>query len=147
MEQPREYKHLGNPLGKESGGEYSSNWGFSRQRTKAYKFRPLFNTSKKGNKNLQGKGRKTQKYRTPPSSDRQIYGKFPAKIFNTLFRKSTGSQETRQQMICQNMRETYMVRETCACITFWKNAEIQNFHSIIHRQNNWIHNMQPIYAH
>ena len=49
MEQPREYKQLGNPPGQELGGEYASNWFFSRQRTKAYKFRLLFNTSKNRN--------------------------------------------------------------------------------------------------
>ena len=33
------------------------------------------------------------KYRTPPSSDSQIYGRVHAKIFNTLFHKSTGCRE------------------------------------------------------
>ena len=56
------------------------------------------------------------------------------------------SQETKQRNICQNMGETYMARGTCACITFWKNAETQIARSIMHRQNNWIHNMQPMYA-
>ena len=37
--------------------------------------------------------------------------------------------------------ETYMVRGTCACITFWKNTETQIARSIMHSQNNWIHNM------
>ena len=51
------------------------------------------------------------------------------------------SQETRQQKIFQNMGETYTVRGTCACITFWKNAETQIACSIMHRKNNWMHNM------
>ena len=34
-----------------------------------------------------------KKYRTPPPSARQIYGKVPEKIFNTLFRKNTGCRK------------------------------------------------------
>ena len=93
MEQPREYKHLGNPPGQESGGEYARKWGLFRQRPKAYKFRPLFNTGKKGNTKFTREGMADTKSRTPPSSARQIYGKVPAKIFNTLFRKSTGRRK------------------------------------------------------
>ena len=86
------------------------------------------------------------KSRTPPSSDRQIYGKVPAKIFNTLFRKKYWSQETIQQNIFQIMGETYMVKGTCACIKFWKNEKTQIAHSIMYRQKNWIQNMQPMHA-
>ena len=93
MEQPREYKHLGNLPGKESGGEYASNWGFSRQCPKAYKFRNLFNTGKKGNTIFTREGTTDTKSRTRTSSSCQIYGKVPAKIFNILFRKITGRRK------------------------------------------------------
>ena len=63
-----------------------------------------------------------------------------------LISKKYWSQETRQQNIFQNMGENYMVRGTCACITFWQNAETQIYRFIIHRKKNWIHNMHPIYA-
>ena len=87
---PRECKQLGNPPWKISGGKYASKWGFFRYRPKANKFRPLFKTSKKGNANFTREGVAGAKLRTPPSSDRQIYGKVPAKIFHTLFLKSIG---------------------------------------------------------
>ena len=93
MEQPREYKHLGNPPGQESSIEYASNWGFPRKHPKAYNFRPLFNTSKKGNTKFTSEGMADKKYITPPSSAHQISVKVPAKIFNTLFRKITGSRK------------------------------------------------------
>ena len=38
-------------------------------------------------------GMADKKYRTPPSSAGQIYGKVPAKVFNNLFRKSTGRRK------------------------------------------------------
>ena len=44
------------------------------------------------------------------------------------------------------MGETYTVRGTCACITFWKNSGIQISCSIMHRPNNLMHDMQPMYA-
>ena len=75
MEQPREYKHLGNPLGQQSGGRYARNWVFFRQRPKAYKFRILFNTDKKGNTKFTREDMADTKSRTPPSSARQIYGR------------------------------------------------------------------------
>ena len=42
--------------------------------------------------------------------------------------------------------ETYTLRETCACIKFWKNVETQIISPIMHRQNNWMHNMKPVYT-
>ena len=93
MEPPKEYKHLGNPPGEKSGGEYASKWGLFRQRPKAYKSRPLFSTGNKGNKKFTIEGMTDTRSRTPPSSARQIYGKVPAKIFNTLFRKNNGRRK------------------------------------------------------
>ena len=101
MEQPREFKHLGNPPGKDSRWEYENKWGFSRQRPKANKFRPLFNTSKKWNAKFTREGMSDIKPRTPPSSDRQIYGKVPAKIFPTLFRKGIGSGKQDKQIFAK----------------------------------------------
>ena len=60
MEQPREYKHLGNPPGKESGGEYVSNWGFSGNVQRPSSLDPYSTQSRKGIQNLQGKGWQTQ---------------------------------------------------------------------------------------
>ena len=146
MEQPRECKHLGNPPGQYSVGEYARKWGFSRQRPNANKFIPLFNTSKKRNAKLTREGMADTKPRTPPSSARQIYGKVPAKIFHTLFWKVIDSQETRQQKICKNMGETCTARGACACIKFWNNSETQIARSIMHMKKNWMQNMQPMYA-
>ena len=93
MEPPREYKHLGNPPGQKSEGEYERKWGLFRKRPNAYKFRLLFNTGKKGNTQFTREEMADTKPRTSPSSARQIYGKVPAKIFNTLFCKSTGRRK------------------------------------------------------
>ena len=93
MELPREYKHLGNPPGQKSGGGYASKWGLFRQRPKSYNLRPLCNTGKKENAKFTRERMIDTKSRTPPSSARQIYGKVPARIFNTLFRKSTGRRK------------------------------------------------------
>ena len=79
-----------NPPWQDSGVGYASKWGFSRKRPKANKFRPLLNTSKKGNTTFTREGMVDTKLRTPPSSARQIYGKFPEKIFHTLFCKGIG---------------------------------------------------------
>ena len=86
-----------------------------------------------------------KKSRTPPSSARQIYGKVPAKIFNTLFRKNTGCRKQDNERFAK-IWETLHGKGTCACITFWNNSETQIARSIMHRQNNWIQNMQPMYA-
>ena len=93
MEQPREYKHLQKPPGQESRGGYAIKWGFSVKRPRADKFRPLFNTSKKGNAKFTREGMEDTKSRTPPSSAPQIYGKVPAKIFHTLFLKGIGRRK------------------------------------------------------
>ena len=76
MESPKEYKHLGNPSGEKSGGEYASKWGLFRQRPKAYKFRPLCNTGKKGNTKITRERMADTKYRTPPP----VLVKFMAKL-------------------------------------------------------------------
>ena len=76
MEPPREYKHLGNLPGQESGGEYESKWGLFRQRPKAYKFIPLIDTGKKGIQNLQGNGWQTQN----PEQRHPVLVKFMAKF-------------------------------------------------------------------
>ena len=86
------------------------------------------------------------KLRTPPSSDRKIYGKVPARIFHTLFRKGIGRGKKDNEIFDKIWGENYTVRGTCACITFWKNAETQIDLSIMHRQNNWMQNMQTMYA-
>ena len=44
------------------------------------------------------------------------------------------------------MGETDTVRGTYTCTIFWKNAETQIAHSIMHRQNNSMNNLQPMYA-
>ena len=64
--------------------------GVFQATSKAYKFRPLFNTSKKGHTHFTRERMVDKKSRTPPYSARKIYGKVPAKIFHTLFRKVTG---------------------------------------------------------
>ena len=93
MEQPIEYTHLGNPTGKESGGKYASNCFLSSKIPKAYKFRPLFKKSKKENTKFTREFMEDKKPRTPPFIARQVYGKVPAKIFNTLFLKITGRRK------------------------------------------------------
>ena len=93
MEQPREYKHLENPPGKDSGGGYASKLDFSRQRPKANKFRLLFNTSKTGDSKFTREEMADTKPRTLPSSALPIYGKVPAKIFHTLFCKGIGRKK------------------------------------------------------
>ena len=85
MEQPREYKHLGNPPGQDSRVRYAS--FFFRQRPNAYKFRPLFNTSKKGSTKYTREGMADKKSRTPPSSARKIYGEVPEKYATPYFAK------------------------------------------------------------
>ena len=101
MEPPIEYKHLVNPPGQESGRGYASKWGLFRQRPKAYKFIPLCNTDKIGNTKFTRERMADTKSRTPPSIASQIYGKFPAKIFNTLFRKSTGRREQNNEIFAK----------------------------------------------
>ena len=113
---------------------YSSNWGFSRQRPKAYKFRPLFNTSKICNTIFTREGMADTKSRTPPSSAHQIYGKVPAKLFNTLFCKSTGRRKQDNERFSKIWGKLTWKMGTCACITFWKNVETQIARSIMHRQ-------------
>ena len=93
MEQPREYTHLGNTSGQDPREEYASKWGLFRQHPKAYMFITFFNTGKKGNTKFRREGMADTKPITPPSSACQIYGKVPAKIFNTLFLKSTGRRK------------------------------------------------------
>ena len=41
------------------------------------------------------------KSRTQPSSDSKIYGKVPAKIFKTLFRKSTGIRKQNNKIFAK----------------------------------------------
>ena len=55
MEQTREYKHLGNPPGKESGGGYASNWGFSDNVQRPTILDPYSTQARKVIRNLQGK--------------------------------------------------------------------------------------------
>ena len=106
MKPPIEYKHLGNPPGQESGGRgYASKWGLFRQRQKAYKFIPLCNTGKKGHIKFTSEGMADTKSRTPPFSARQIYGKVLAKIFNTLFRKSTGRRKQNNKRFAKIWRK------------------------------------------
>ena len=101
MEPPRKNKHLGNPPGQESGGGYARKWGLFRQHLKAYKFIPLFDTGKKGNTQFTREAMADKKSRTPPSSARQIYGKVPAKVFNTLFHKITGRSKQNNKIFAK----------------------------------------------
>ena len=106
---------------------------------------PYSTQARKGIKNLQGKGWHIQN----PEHQHPVLVKFMAKFLKNIqhfISQKYWSQETRQRKICQHMGETYMVRGTCAYITFWKNAETQIASSIMHRQKNWIHNMQPMYS-
>ena len=73
------------------------------------------------------------KPRTHPSIACQIYGEVPEKIYNTLFRKITGRRKQDNGRFDKIWGENYTVRGTCACITLWKNAEIQISCSIMHR--------------
>ena len=57
------------------------------------KFRPLLNTSNKGNEKFTKEGTEGTKPRTPPSIARQIYGKVPTKIFHNLFHKVIGRRK------------------------------------------------------
>ena len=122
MEQPIEFKHLGNPPGKDLRGEYASKWVFPGNVQMPKHLYPYSTQARKGMQNPQGKGWQTQKPRTLPSSARQIYGKFSAKNIPHLILQRYWSRETRQQNICQNMGETYMLKGTCACIIFCKNS-------------------------
>ena len=61
--------------------------GGMQKRPKAKKFKPLFNTSKRGNAKFTREGMTDTKPRTPPSSACQIYGKVTAKILHILFCK------------------------------------------------------------
>ena len=79
--------------GKIQGGNIQATGVFPGNVQRPKSLDPYSTQTRKAIKILQGKGRKTQKYRTPSSSDHQIYGKFPAKIFNTLFRKRTGRKK------------------------------------------------------
>ena len=60
MEQPREYKHLGNPPGQELGGEYASNWGFSGNVQRSASLDHYSKQARKGMQNPQGKVWQTQ---------------------------------------------------------------------------------------
>ena len=113
MEQPREYKHLCNPPEQESGGVYARKWGLFRQHPKAYKCIPSFNTGKKLNKKITGEGMADTKSRTPPFSACQIYGKVPAKIFNTLFRKSTGRRKQDNKIFSKIWGKLHGKRNMC----------------------------------
>ena len=76
--------------GKLQGGEYASQWVLLRHHSKDIQFRPLLKTSKKGNAKSTMEGMAYEKPRTTPSGACQIYGRVPAKIFHTLFRKRIG---------------------------------------------------------
>ena len=60
MEQPREFKHLGNPPWKDSGGKYARKWDFSVTFQKPMSLDPYSTQAREGIKNPQGKGRKAQ---------------------------------------------------------------------------------------
>ena len=113
MEQPRWYKHLGNPPGQESGGGYARKWGLFRQRPKSCKFIPLLNTDKKGNTKFTREGIADTKSRTPPSSAHQIYGEVPAKIFNTLFGKIAGCKKQNNERFAKIWGELRGNRDMC----------------------------------
>ena len=120
--------------------------GFFRQRPKSNKFRPLFNTSKKGNAKSTREGMADTKPRTPPSSACQIYGKVPAKISRPYFAKvlMTGNKTTKY--LPKYKGNLHGKRDMCMHHIL-KNAETQIDCSIMHMQKNWMHNMQPMCAH
>ena len=73
----------------QGGGGYASKWIFFGCRPKSNGSRPLLNTGKKGNKRSKPtrEGTSGKKYRTPPSSAHQIYGKVPEKYATHYFVK------------------------------------------------------------
>ena len=76
MEQPREYKHLGNPPGQDSGGGYASKWGFPGNVQRPTSLDPYSTQARKGIKNLQEKVWQTQK----PEHCHPVLVKFMAKF-------------------------------------------------------------------
>ena len=60
MKQLREYKHLGNPPGQESGGKYASNWGLPGNVQRPISLDHYSTQARKGIQNLQAKGWQTQ---------------------------------------------------------------------------------------
>ena len=60
---------------------------------------------KKGNTRFTREGMEDKKSRTLPSSARQIYGEVPAKIFNTIFPKSTGRSKQNNEIFAKIWRK------------------------------------------
>ena len=135
----------GTHQGKSQGEDMQATGVFPGNVQRPTSLDPYSTQSRKGIQNLQEKGWQTQK----PEHRHPVLVKFMAKFLQKiqhLILQKYWSQETRKRNIFQNMGETYTVRGKCACIIFWKNVETQIAHSIMHRQNNWIHNMHPMYA-
>ena len=115
MEQPREYEHLGDPPGQDSGGGvggYASNWGFP-ELPKTNKFRPLFNTNKKLNATFTREGMADTKPITPPSSACHIYGKIPEKYFTSYFAKLLVAGNKKTKYFPKYERNLHGKRDMC----------------------------------
>ena len=146
MEKPRECKHLGNPPWQDSGGGGgASKWGFSRKRPKANNFIPLFNTSKRGDAKFTREGTTDTKPRTPSSSARQIYGKVPEKNSTPHFAKVLIAVNKTTKDMTKYGGNLHGKRDMCMDHIL-ENSETHISRSIIHKQNNWMHNMQLIYT-
>ena len=145
MEQPRECKHLGNPTMEKFRGDMHTN-GIFQVPPKGQQVYTLIQHKQerefKIHKERDGRG-KTKNTAIQYSSN---LWQSSCKNIQHLISQRYWWQEKRQQNNCQNVGETYTVRGTWACITFWKNAETQIDHSIMHMQDNWMNNIQPMYA-
>ena len=146
MEQSRECKHLGNPPWTYSGGEYASKWGFSQYRPKANRFRSFIKKGRKRIKNPQGKGWQAQ---NPEHLHPVLI------IFMARFLQRYATPYFAKVLIAGNKTVIYLPkyggnlhgkRDMFIHHILKKHSRTQISHFILHRQKNWVHNMQPIYA-
>ena len=83
----------GTHQGKSQGGGMQATGVFPGNVQRPTSLDPYSTQARKGIHNLRGENMAGTKYRTPPSSASQIYGKVPAKIFHNLFRKGAGRRK------------------------------------------------------
>ena len=106
---------------------------------------PYLTQERKGIQNLQGKGRQTQniEHRHP------VLVKFMAK-----FLQKYSAPYLAKLLVTVNKTTKYLLKyggnlhsKRYMCMhQIWKNVETQIANSVMHRQENWMHNMQPMHA-
>ena len=101
MEPPREYKHLGNPPRKESGGEYAKNRVFPGDIQRPTSLYQYSTQATKGVQHLEGEGWQTKIQNTAIECSSNLWKSF-CKFFQDLISKKDWSQETRQHKVSQN---------------------------------------------